>query len=276
MRESRIPNLSRRLPALLVVLAALVMLPASGRGDDTQEEAAIPDCVCFPVDGTGYIVTYGDAMAKNGLRIPVGTLSPLMEGDSLVVESGTITVFDFRNGSSSQYGENSRFVIPAVIDPTLPGRLERLADAIKRTLNQPQRNRIGGSVRGARAAFWPDGGRFAPELPIVFEWWRVRPAPARILVQAGDRAEDLEVNQAAPGSGALTWSHEWADLSGPVTWTLLDDDGESLGGGEFTVLTPEQAEAERARFEEAAASIDVIPRSLAASVLAAADGAFLW
>jgi hypothetical protein len=192
------------------------------------------------------------------------------------VETGQITVLDFRNGQSAIYGAKTRLVIPAVDGGDRPAWYVRLVDSIKKSLKEPERNRIGGSVRGGQAAFWPDRGRFAPAVPIVFEWWRVRPAPVALLVQTKGGVTRLGVYQDGPGSGALAWRPPEDGFAGTVTWQLLDEDGDALGGGTFEILTQQQANVERSRFLKNAEAIDVIPLSLAAPVLAAADGAYLW
>ncbi len=266
----------QRLPSLglltlqLMFACAAVAAPAGDKGPP------MPDGVCCPVNGTGYIVTYSDELRKEGLKIPVGTLSPLLEGDSLVVETGTITFMDFRDGQSSVYGAGTRLKVPAVIDPKRPSWWGRLEDFVVRGMSGPERNRLAGSVRSGQAAVWPDGGRFAPEVPIVFEWWRVRPAPAFLRIRIGEDVAELDVSRKKPGSDAVAWQRSNPSVSGTVAWCLLDDRRESIVGGEFVILTKEDAELERRRFREAAAAIEVIPQDLAAAVLAAADRAFLW
>ncbi|MFH1277198.1 MAG: hypothetical protein ABIK65_02305 [Candidatus Eisenbacteria bacterium] len=265
-------RLSRPSSVALFLIIAAAPHSTSGDGDGPPT----PDGVCYPVNGTGYIITYTDEMAKEGLKIPIGTLSPLVEGDSLIVEAGTITFLDFRNGQSSIFGKGTRLKIPSVIDPAQPSWWERLEDQVVRGLTEPERKRLGGSVRRGQAAFWPDGGRFAPDVPIVFEWWRVRPAPATLRIEAGGEVTDLKVMQEKPGSGAFAWQSAGPALSGTVSWSLIDGDGDPLGGGEFAILTAQEAEGERQRFHDAAEAIGVMPPDLAAAVLAAADRAYLW
>ncbi len=258
--------------ALALGLGASVLCTSGLRA----QEPAIPDGVCYPVNGTGYIVTYSDALAKDGLKIPIGTLTPLLQGDSLVVETGTITFMDFRNGQSAVFGQGSRLVIPMVVDPDRPSWWQRLEAQVARSLSDPERKRIGGSVRGGQAVFWPDGGRFAMDIPIVFEWWRVRPAPVLLRIQVGDLETELTVAQDKPGSGALAWKPSDSDPSGAAVWMLVDRDGDVLGGGAFELLTKETADAERMRFTEAAKSVDAIQPGLAAAVLAASERLYLW
>ena len=276
MRALRSLRLHRRLhsPWLFIPLLIVLMAPAATRAGG--EGPPTPDGVCCPVQGTGYIVTYTDQLRKEGLKVPIVTLSPLVEGDSLVVETGTITFMDFRNGQSSVYGAGTRLKIPAVIDPQRPSWWEHLEDFVVRSMSEPERNRLGGSVRGGQAAFWPEGGRFAPELPIVFEWWRVRRAPVALRICAGDDATELDVSRKKPVSDAVAWRRSDAVVSGKVLWYLLDSKRDTIGSGEFVILTKEEAEKERQRFRQAAAAIGVIPQDLAAAVLAAADKAFLW
>lgn len=276
MRELRRLWPQRRLsfPGHVILLLTLVM--ASDLASAGEEGPPTPDGVCCPVNGTGYLVTYADGMRKGGLKIPIGTLSPLVEGDSLVVKTGTITFMDFRNGQSSVYGAGTRLKIPAVIDPKRPSWWGRFEDLVVRSMSGPERNRMGGSVRGGQAAFWPEHGRFAPEVPIVFEWWRVRPAPVILQICVGEGVTELGLSRRAPASDAVAWQPPDSLVSGKVSWYLLDGDGDRIGGGEFVILTKEEAEKERQRFRKAAAAIEIIPQDLAAAVLAAADKVFLW
>lgn len=259
------------------LLVALLWLLA-GSSSAAQAGPPIPDGVCYPVKGTGYAVTRADGRTGE-IRIPIGTLSPLVEGDSLVVETGTITFLDFRNGQSSVYGAGTRLTIPAVIDPHHPSWWERLVDLIVRSMSEPERSRIdriSGSVRHGRPAFWPEGGRFAPEVPIVFKWWRVHPAPARLRIHAGRTVTELEISGERTDTGALAWKPATAPSPGTVSWLLLDQEGNSTDGGEFVILTAKEAESQRQRFRKAAGSIDAMPKDLAAAVMAAADSAYLW
>ena len=67
-----------------------------------------------------------------------------------------------------------------------------MVDKVVSGLSEPERNRIHGAVRGGYAAFWPDGGRFAPDVPIVFEWWRVRPAPVTLVITIGEEQTEVD------------------------------------------------------------------------------------
>jgi hypothetical protein len=264
------PSSTWSLTLLLALIVTPCAAPTAAGGPPT------PDGVCCPVNGTGYIVTYTDTLRQEGLKIPIATLSPLVEGDSLVVKTGTVTFIDFRNGQSSIFGAGTRLRIPAVIDPKRPSWWEHLEDLLVRSMSDPERNRMGGAVRGGRTAFWPEHGRFAPEVPIVFEWWRVRPAPVVLQICIGEDVTELALSRGEPGSDAVAWRPADPATSGRVSWYLLDEEGERIGGGEFVILTKEEAENERRRFRKAAAEIEVIPQELAAAVLAAADRVFLW
>ena len=262
----------RLVPSLVLLLLAV----SAGSADPSpcrRESSPAPDGVCYPVNGTGYMVTCGD-----NVRMPIGTLSPLIAGDSLVVESGTITFVDFRTGMSPIYGAGTRLAIPPSIPPKPPCWWNRLEEYFIRGIKEPQRNRIGGSVRdGGSLAFWPDGGRFAPEVPVVLEWSGVNREPVFLRICTDRDTTECAVSRTAWPQGALAWHLPTPVPTGTVAWALFDAARDRLGGGRFVVLTSEAAEAERRRFRDAAARVvDAQQSDMAAAVLAAADHAYLW
>jgi hypothetical protein len=211
------------------------------------------------------------------LRIPVGTLSPLIEGDSLVVETGTITFVDFRTGQSPVYGAGSRLKIPPVKRPERPSWWKLFEDYVVRSLSKPELDRVGGSVRRGGPAFWPDSARFAPDVSVVFEWRGVGPTPAFLRICAGGDTTESSLSPPTPHQGVLAWRPRVPAPAGPIGWDLLDAGRKSLGGGRFLILTAEAAEGERQRFRRSAVEIFGTEReSLMAAVLAEADRAYLW
>jgi hypothetical protein len=264
---------SRSLFAWLLLLLVLGVGVAAAEAPKAQRSSPAPDGVCYPVHGTGYIVT-----AVGGLKIPIGTLSPLVAGDSLIVQTGTVTFLDFRTGQSPVYGAGSHLTIAPVKRPKPPPWWQRLEDHIVRSLSGPEKERIVGSVRwGGMPAFWPDGARFAPGVPCTFEWGGVHPAPAFLQVCANGDTTECAVAEQSSGRGVFVWHPPAPVFAGPVTWVLLDAARDTLGGGRFVVLTPEAAEAERQRFANEASSLGSgEPQGLTAAVLAEADQAYLW
>ena len=272
MRAMRRDWLGWFLFQLCSVLCLLVSVAVVAASASERRSSPAPDGVCYPVNGTGYMVTHAD-----GLKIPIGTLSPLVEGDSLVVMSGTITFVDFRTRQSPVYGVGTRLQIPPVKKPKRPSWWKRLEDHIVRSLSGPELGRIGGSVRGGKTAFWPDSAWFAPDVAIVFQWRGVRPAPAVLRVYAGSDTTEYYVSQGPKAHGVFAWRPETPIPAGPVAWVLLDADREVLGGGHMVILTTEIAEAERERFRSAAIKLDEPELlDLMTAVLAHADRAYLW
>jgi len=270
MRRARNPWLNHRRILLCLVLSVIGVAAANAGGASKGGRSSpAPDGACYPVQGTGYMVTRG-----NGLRIPIGTLSPLIEGDSLVVQTGTITFVDFRTGQSPVYGAGTRLEIPPVKRPKRPPWWKRLEDHLVLSLSQPERDRIGGSVRGGGPTFWPDSARFAPEVPVVFEWSGVHPAPVFLRVFAGGDTTECEVSRKSPDQGVLAWRPPVPIPAGRADWVLLDADRELLGGGHFVILTTDAADAERRRFLSAAGGME--PLGLTAAVLAQVDHVYLW
>jgi hypothetical protein len=214
---------------------------------------------------------------EDGLKIPIGTLSPLIEGDSLVVETGTITFVDFRTGQSPVYGAGTRLMIPPVKRPERPPWWKRFEDYLVRSLSKPELDRVGGSVRRGSPAFWPDSARFAPDVPVVFQWSGVGPPPAVLRICASGDTTECSLSPVVPHQGVLAWPQLVPIPTGAVAWDLLDAKRESLGGGCFLILTAEAAETERQRFHRAAIEmLGAEQESLMAAVLAEADRACLW
>jgi len=261
-----------RIPAsgyfFLALVALAQIIPHEPRGAQRRTTAA-PDGVCYPVNGTGYVVN-----RAAGLRVPVGTLSPLVEGDSLIVESGTITFCDFRTGQHLVYGTGTRLTVPPVRRPKPPPWWKLLEDHVIRSLSDPESRQMGGSVRGGGPVFWPQDARIAPDVAVVFQWEGLRLEPAALRIEA---ASDTIL---VPLTSATAVGHRWVPARpvapGSVSWCLLDAAGNLLGGGEFEVLSLEAAAAERERFLVAAATVGGASPGLAAVVLAKADHAYLW
>lgn len=275
MRESgsRSWTQSLRWVRFLVVFLAVCSDGALAGRSSSPRSSPAPDGVCYPVNGAGYTVT-----RVGGLKIPIGTLSPLVEGDSLVVEHGTITFLDFRTGQSPVYGAGTRLVIPFVKRPDPPVWWKRLEEIVIHSLSGPELVRIGGSVRdGSTRAFWPDSARFAPDVPFVFEWSGVHPPPAALRICVGADTTQVEVAAEPSGRGVRVWALSTPPPAGTIRWLLLDADGATLGGGQFVILTPEAAQAEKERYLDAAARLEGQgPIDLSAAVLAEADRTYLW
>ena len=255
----------------LFLLVATMALAGAPRAAAQAYDRSSPVGACYPVEGRGYVVSKGQ-------RIPIGPLSPVFEGDSVQVESGAITVVDLRMGCRRRLTAPMAYELPRfrALEPQKPWSLlmRRLAEA----LNGPDARRSGGSVRGARAAFWPDTASFAPGVLIAFRWHGVHPEPARLrLVSGGRDTAVVDVGPWAKSAGGAPWPESVVPRAGTVRWTLLDADGERLGGGRFVVLEPAAADSQRALYlERAGREIGTEEAPLGAVLLAAADRFYLW
>ena len=233
----------------------------------------IPDGVCYQVNGDGYIVSMSGPSDTS--RVPIGTLSTLVAGDSIVVLSGTITVLDFRTGQRSVFGQGTRYRIPAAGNQDRTGwrvTKERLTQLFSGP--EPPSPELG-ATRGVDAALWPDGDvEFGPDVPIDFQWWGLTAPLSAIRLDSGDERIELPLSEDALASGRLAWQLE-RKPSGPVVWYLLDADHEPLLQGRCRILPGEQAAAKRARYR-AEARGDQIPPELEAVLRALADRSFLW
>ena len=261
---------SHRSWRLLLALSLLAALSSAAGATEAGE--LFPDGVCYPVNGTGYILPR--AHAADTVR--VGALSPLVEGDVLVVETGTITFLDFRDGQSSVFGENTKFIVPAVIDRNRPTAWEALKERLARLFRDAERSRLEeGASRSGECGVWPDGGvEFAPEVPIALEWWGVADKPSAIQLRCGGKRSTLALPEAVVPAGSLPWG--LADrASGPVEWCLLDANGEPYLCGRFALLTAQEADRRRAAYLSQAEG-DPMPRELAAVLRALADRTYLW
>lgn len=266
-------RVSVRVRAMEVFTAAICLLALSTAASGGTSDLA---GICYPVNGTGYMVTAKDtATAEDAHRIPIGTLSPLRQGDSLVVQTGTITFLDFRTGESSVYGPGSRLKIPEAPRSKKPSWVEIIAGITTRGYTVLEYERFGGSVRAGEVAFWPDSARFAPGVPILFEWWNMQPSFLRVC--AGTDTTEYALPPSSSHQGVLAWNPSPSVRSGVVTWTLLDEHRDPIGGGSFEILTEAAAEAERRRFQEVASEMEAIElQRLVAALLAKADRAKLW
>lgn len=272
MCRNRLLGLGGLRPWVCLVAAMLTLHATVATSGAKSKRVSGPAGVCFPVQGTGYTISRVD-----NLRIPLGTLSPLVAGDSLVVLTGSITFVDFRTGESAIYGAGTRLTVATGSRPKPPSWVKRLEDHIMRSLHGPERDRVVGSVRGGECACWPDSARFAPGVPVVLEWAGVAPPPAVLRISTAADTTEVPLGEDEPAQGVWTWKPENPVTPGEVVWDLLDSRGERLGGGRFDVLTPAAAEQERRRFLRLASELfeaEVV--GLSSSVLAEADRAYLW
>ena len=259
-----------RITSLSLLVVSMAVAGAS-RVHSQGYDRSSPVGACYPVEGRGYVVSKGQ-------RIPIGPLSPVFEGDSVQVESGAITVVDLRLGCRRRLTAPMGYELPRFhdLEPQKPWALlmRRLAQA----LNGPDTRRSGGSVRGARAVFWPDTASFAPGVPVAFRWHGVHPEPSRLrIVTGGTDTVTVDVGQWAASSGGAPWPDSLVPRAGTVRWALLDSEGERLGGGRFVVLEAAVADSQRVLYRERAGrEIGAEEVALGAAILAAADRFYLW
>jgi hypothetical protein len=254
------------------LFSCLALAAGLARAQDPEDSFG-PAGVCYPVEGEGYMVPQDEP-----LRIPIGTLSPLYTGDSLVVLSGSITFYDFRTGEQPTFGGGTRMVIPPVFVQARPSWWDRLRDRIFAGLNDPELTRVSVSVRDpSMPAFWPDSARIAPDLSITFQWSGVNPPPAALWVLAGPDTLGYPVAPSVDGHGVFVRPAEKPLRPGAAKWVLLGEGNVMLAERGFVVLTPAEAESERRRFLQAAETTDG-PESpgFRAAVLAKSERTFLW
>jgi hypothetical protein len=264
------PQLSWNSCIRLLLPILVVVIPDSGVARCHKEPSELAG-VCYPVEGTGYVVPCMD-----GIPIPVGPLSPLVEGDSLVVETGRVTFMDFRSGETLVHAAGSRVVVQKVEREKRPTWWDNLKEQIASSLNGLEEDRTGGSVRKGMPFFWPDSNRFAPGVPIPFEWANV-PAVSALRIFSGADTIEIDVSRESPEHGIHVWKPPADSPPGHLRWTVLDEEGVPLGGGRLAILTPEVAEAERQRLlAEAEAEVGPALQMFAARVFAEAEGAYLW
>jgi len=256
------------LPAI-VLIAGVVLPGVTVQGEDKKPE---PDGVCYPVNGTGHVISHRDP----SVPIIVTSLTPLTGQDVLVVETGSITYYDFHTRLSVTHEAPAQFTVPEEADEKKSGVLSQAMKLVLRSLKPNDKQRMGGSVRGEGLQLWPTGGRYAPDLPMVFEWSGVRPAPVTLEIRAGESVTELAVPASALDHGSLAWRTPAFSREVKIVWRLLGPTRQQLGSGYFRVLTAEKAEAERTRFREEATGETGIPRDLEAACLAAAEWVFLW
>lgn len=252
---------------VLILCPMSVALAAMPAADDGE-----PDAVCFPVMGRGTIVTPG------GVRLPIGSLSAVMSGDRVQVDSGYVVVSDFRLGTRRRVAAGGRFQLPEARHPKPPSTWELLRQALAQAIHGPDELRQGGAVRGSGHAFWPDTAYFAPTSAIVFRWRGACPAMGTIRLrdERGDSAI-VALDGTLASEGGVAWPATVARTPGRWAWSVHDEDGVCVGGGRFEILTEAQAADARGRYlEQAERKLGAKERDLGAALMAAEDRRYLW
>lgn len=270
MLERTNPSKGRQWWPAIALAGVLYASPSTILAEGAANQ--IPDGVCYLVDGAGYIVSARGE--SDTLKVPIGALSVLSGGDSIVVLTGTIAVLDFRTGQRSVFGQGTRHKMPkgGYHDEGWKVTKERLTQLFS---GPEPPGPEPGTTRDAETALWPDGDvEFGPDVPVDFQWWGVSTPLSAIQIRFGDQQIELPLSASQLSAGRLTWGLD-KKPSGSVDWCLLDTDGEPLLKGRFNVLTSEQADEKRAMYR-AQARGDVIPLELEAVLRALADRSFLW
>ncbi len=252
------------------LFGALVLAPETAVGQQAHQE--FPDGVCFPVNGSGYIVSASSKSRTD--RVPIGPFSAVFEGDSLVIEEGTVTFIDFRDRQRSVFGKDTRHRIPHVVDPNAPTRWEEM----KQRLTEIFRDRHGYETSASREGalkVWPDDGvEFAPDVPIILTWSADTTASA-IQVRTEKGQSEIPISESVATRREIAWTPSEVP-SGSVQWSLLDADGEPLLTGRFNVLTAKQADEKREMYRAQAAGDGSMSSELGAVLRALADRSYLW
>jgi hypothetical protein len=269
---SAVPAVGRGIQRLLLVLCASTLCSGALPWPAAGAEPCLPDGVCHPVQGDGIVLS-------KGTITPIGPLSPVLIGDRVIVRSGKVTVVDLRSGERQVLAAGSDFVMPTSPTRAPDAWWQRFRQWFRESLSGPRLKRmVGGSVRGGEPSFWPDGERFAPGVPVTLEWYRVCLPTALRLIQQGKDTLVVALGDSAANTGGISWPGA-SSRSGKVYWSLLDAQGERLGGGRFEILTPAAADSARGFF--LAAARDSAPaqeqeKTLVAALLAAEKRQYLW
>lgn len=256
-----------------LIAGTILMILFGSEAFGTETAARLPDGVCYPVQGSGFILNG----QEQGDTLRIGPLTPVYGGNLLVVESGSITFLDFRNGQSSVLGPGSRHIVPkGVIDPDRPTAWAELKERLRRLFRDAQRSTLEeGASRSETTGIWPDEGAvFAPDVPLALEWWGITDSLTAIRIRGAGDERTIPLTAAARLEGRLAFaSGDW--VPGEIAWCLLDAHGEPHLCGHFTLLSAAAAELRRAQYIEQAVG-DAMPRELAAALRALADRTYLW
>lgn len=264
--------------AALPLVLSLLSLGVAHASESVAERERSPVAVCYPVAGTGRIL-------GRSTCTPIGALSPVFEGDTVLVQQGQVTLVDVRSGARRQIAAHDAFVVPRTRGRVERGHWERLRELLADCLRGPGLHGEGGSVRGEAACFWPDTvrsaddlPRFAAGVPLNFEWCGSRLAP-RTLRISWSRSDTVrvELDAASIAMSGVEWPAGVPKREGRARWSLLDAEGHRLGGGRFEILSDAAADAARARFNDAARTVRFeAEATLGAALLAAAEHYYLW
>ncbi len=202
---------------------------------------------------------------------------PLMAGDTVIVESGSVTIVDLRSNQEQRLGAGSKFVMPrsmAVSDASL---YEKLVKTFREAFREPEQIAIG-AARGGDPGLVvsPNGARFSPDAHINFQWKPTSILPAVFRLRGPKDGETpLEYRRENPPNPML-WPNDVRRIPGEYIWEILGRDyGAVLASARFEVLSETAAAEKRAHYERQAAGLFPTQRELGAELLAAKDGYFL-
>jgi hypothetical protein len=265
-----------RVPVLVSLLAVLVLLSASSlhagdrKGGSNASRGAV--AICYPVAGTGRIL-------GQGACTPLGSLSPLFEGDTVIVQAGEVGVLDMRSGQRHQLKPAVPFIVKRIKERVEESHWDRLREALM-AMAHPDYRRKGAFVRSGESCLWPDDVRFAQDVPIRFQWCGVRPEPRTLqIILDGRDTTRIALDAEAIAMSALEWPAQLPVRAGRVRWTLLAADGQRLDerNKRFEILTTAAADSLRAFYTGTARADAFGPEgALGAALLAAEKRLYLW
>lgn len=219
------------------------------------------------VDGLAQIRT------ARGQARPVEPFAPLRSGDTLAVQRGVVSVCDMRTGASFEVREGKELALPDTVAPENPSAYAQLL-AAWRALTEPPTQGKDAVTRGKRRTTWPDEVRFAARVPIHFRWRTHEPAATFDLRRVDPQPQTLAHTERP--TNPLPWPDAVPRTPGSYAWAVHDAHGTRLTSGQFTVMSDEQAAAQRRRFaEQAGTALDEQHRARLAELLAARDGYLL-
>jgi len=231
------------------------------------ESSPAPVAVLHAVEGKAWVVSAGNKWAAD-------PLAGLVPGDTVEVEAGRVVIADPLCGGERELQGPTTYVVTQPPCHPEPGLLQRLQLAIGHIRNPPLHT-VNGNTRGAE--LWPSDVRFAPNVAIVFKWHTSTPAASWQLAGPSGRVPSVTVRtstqQVQANAEQLFWPTDSVKSAGRYEWELHDANDQLLGSARFEVLTGDEVERVRKRYEKEATQLfngQHIP--LATELLAARDG----
>lgn len=259
------PNTARLLATMLFL--AGIARAAEHTAPHGDAGTSQPDAIVEQISGVAQV-------RSNGRIYPAGPLTLLFVGDTIVVHSGSAHVRHMRLGTIVAVSAGHSYGVTPSSGPSseIPSRLQTLAHFFA---NQPDREwRIGGARAYDADLGWPHQVSLAPEVPHIFNWWR---CPGAIAIHISSSPSDTLRIGIAEQDRPLPWPAAIAPTPGTYTWSVVDSSGTHLWTGTFTILATQCADSlRRVYLSRASLRYTSDVAVLAANLIAASDGYYLW